>query len=212
MNLTELNNGSNIIYQIQLKKNLFEFEGKVLGSNDSSILLSPVCVNGRVFKFDGSDIRVNIIYKQKNKLPIIWKAVNCKTILYNSKKLYKVSQTQDGVEYNRRSTYRLDIMVNCVAKMCNDTQIQVGEVKDISKTGFSILIDNDISDTINTDVKVIFTDNGYDISLYGIIVRKAGYSKCKVLYGCKLIKTSDNFNSYMSNKERNIIEMLQTEK
>lgn len=212
MHLTELNSGTDIIYQIQIKKNIFEFNGKVLGGNDNCILLSPVCVNGRVFRFDNSDTRVSVIYKHKNKVPIIWKSVNCKTILHNSQKIYQVSQTEEGVEYNRRATYRIDIMVDCVAKMCNGTRIQVGQVKDISKTGFSILLDKDISDTINTGVTVLFTDNEYDISIYGMIVRKAGYSKNKVLYGCRLIKTSENFNNYMSNKQRTIIEMLQSEK
>ncbi len=212
MHLTELKHNSDIIYQIQIKKNIFEFSGKVLGGNDSCLLLSPVSISGRVFRFDNSDTKLNIIYKHKNNLPVMWKSVDCKTILYNSQKLYKVTETQEGFEYNRRATYRLDIMVNCVAKMCNDTRVEVAQIKDISKTGFSILLDKDISDTINTGVKVLFTDKGYDISIYGMIVRKAAYSNGRILYGCRLIKTSDNFNNYMSDKQRHMIEMLQQDK
>ena len=49
MHLNELDNGENIKYQIKIKNNLFEFDGRVLGSYKSGLLLSPVSVNGRVF-------------------------------------------------------------------------------------------------------------------------------------------------------------------
>lgn len=211
MHLTELNNGKDITYQIRIKNNLFEFDGKVLGGNEVSLLLSPVCINSRVFRFDdANNTSLSIIYTYKDKLPVIWKDVDCKTISYGNKKIYRVSETAEGIEYNRRGTFRLNIMVKCVVKMNNDKNIEVAEIKDISKTGFSVILDKDISDTINTGIKVMFTDDNEDISISGMVVRKAAYSNNRVVYGCRLMQVGSNFNNYMSNKQRNMIEHLQS--
>lgn len=209
MHLNELDNGENIKYQIKIKNNLFEFDGRVLGSNKSGLLLSPVSVNGRVFRFDNTDTSLSIIYGYENELPIIWENVTCQTITFDTRKIYRVSETSEGVQYNRRGTFRLNIMVNCVVKMCNDTKIEVAKLKDVSKTGFSVILDKDISDTINTGIRVMFTDDSEDINISGMVVRKASYSNGMVLYGCRLMHTSNNFNSYMSNKQREMIEYLQ---
>ena len=209
MHLNELDNGENIKYQIKIKNNLFEFDGRVLGSNKSGLLLSPVSVNGRVFRFDNTDTSLSIIYGYENELPIIWENVTCQTITFDTRKIYRVSETSEGVQYNRRGTFRLNIMVNCVVKMCNNTKIEVAKLKDVSKTGFSVILDKDISDTINTGIRVMFTDDGEDINISGIVVRKASYSNGRGLYGCRLMHTGNNFNSYMSNKQREMIEYLQ---
>lgn len=209
MHLNELDNGENIKYQIKIKNNLFEFDGRVLGSNKSGLLLSTVSVNGRVFRFDNTDTSLSIIYGYENELPIIWENVTCQTITFDTRKIYRVSETSEGVQYNRRGTFRLNIMVNCVVKMCNDTKIEVAKLKDVSKTGFSVILDKDISDTINTGIRVMFTDDSEDINISGMVVRKASYSNGRVLYGCRLMHTSNNFNSYMSNKQREMIEYLQ---
>lgn len=209
MHLNELDNGENIKYQIKIKNNLFEFDGRVLGSNKSGLLLSPVSVNGRVFRFDNTDTSLSIIYRYENELPIIWENVTCQTITFDTRKIYRVSETSEGVQYNRRGTFRLNIMVNCVVKMCNDTKIEVAKLRDVSKTGFSVILDKDISDTINTGIRVMFTDDSEDINISGMVVRKASYSNGRVLYGCRLMHTSNNFNSYMSNKQREMIEYLQ---
>lgn len=209
MHLNELDNGENIKYQIKIKNNLFEFDGRVLGSNKSGLLLSPVSVNGRVFRFDNTDTSLSIIYGYENELPIIWENVTCQTITFDTRKIYRVSETSEGVQYNRRGAFRLNIMVNCVVKMCNDTKIEVAKLRDVSKTGFSVILDKDISDTINTGIRVMFTDDSEDINISGMVVRKASYSNGRVLYGCRLMHTGNNFNSYMSNKQREMIEYLQ---
>lgn len=148
MHLNELDNGENIKYQIKIKNNLFEFDGRVLGSNKSGLLLSPVSVNGRVFRFDNTDTSLSIIYGYENELPIIWENVTCQTITFDTRKIYRVSETSEGVQYNRRGAFRLNIMVNCVVKMCNDTKIEVAKLRDVSKTGFSVILDKDISDKL----------------------------------------------------------------
>lgn len=209
MHLNELDNGENIKYQIKIKNNLFEFDGRVLGSNKSGLLLSPVSVNGRVFRFDNTDTSLSIIYGYENELPIIWENVTCQTITFDTRKIYRVSETSEGVQYNRRGAFRLNIMVNCVVKMCNDTKIEVAKLRDVSKTGFSVILDKDISDTINTGIRVMFTDDGEDINISGMVVRKASYSNGRVLYGCRLMHNGNNFDSYMSNKQREMIEYLQ---
>ncbi|GEM_PF-5400796 len=210
MHLQELYRGDKIIYHVTIQEKEFQFPAHIIQNQQNCIVASPITIGEKVIGLNGVGVHVEIIYMGKSYMPIVWEGIVCKTVLYKGEKVYLLEETQEGKEQNRRSDFRLKVQTQCVIQLYHELNMIVAQLHDVSKTGFSFITDTKIAP--NNESKIIkmrVTDLGVNLIIGGMIVRCKQREDGKYVYGCQVIENTMEFQEYMANKQRIMIEKMQ---
>lgn len=202
MRLNTLQDGDPIIIQISINKRFADFPSVVLGLRGEGILAEAVRIDGKVLRFDSSDVRLDLSLIRQDKPPVVWKNVKCSTELVDKAVVYHIVAFAEGFESNRRQAFRLFLGIDGVAQIGTNRKALQVIVKDVSENGFSFVSSEDIDNVLNVPVRLVFTDSGQSHSLMGLVVRKVAISERKIIYGCKLGVDNINLAKYIHLKQR----------
>lgn len=202
MKITELKPEEEIIFEITLGSETHEFKSKVLEIKSDFIVANPIRVEGKVLSFSSASVPTNLVYKREEKAPIVWKQVAITVVSYKKNTVYKIMQSMDGRELNRRSSYRLYVGVEGVVQLgANHKAVDV-VVKDISEGGFAFICSENLEDIDRGTVHLVFKDNDKNIGINGIIVRKIELGPDRFLYGCIINLKTPLVAQYINQKQR----------
>jgi len=209
MLLVEIPENSNLIFELNLNGQRFEFPSKCIDVSGSCILAEPIKVNGKVLNFKTQEsMTVNLIMIREDKSPFVWKGVGVNVVTDKTNKtFYKVAASADGYEMNRRGAFRLFVGITGVAQMGINKKALDVIVKDVSESGFSYVSNEDIENVLNMPVRLVFGDLNMNFSLMGIVVRKVVIDEKKIVYGCQLSTNNANLVKYISEKQRQMLSM-----
>lgn len=202
MKLTELKPDTEIVFEITLGTEVHEFASQVTEVKNDFIIAEPVRIEGKVLGLSSASVPVSLVYKREEKAPIVWKQVAVSVVTYKKNTFYKVQQTMEGRELNRRGSYRLYVGVSGVAQLGNNRKAVEVTVKDISEGGFAFVCNEDLEDIDRGTVHLVFKDGDRNISINGIIVRKIAVDTGRFLYGCLINLKTPLIAHYINLKQR----------
>lgn len=148
---------------------------------EGAILVHPIYINDKLFTVrDDENISVDVIYAQGDSKPFLWRSVAFKNIVINKIPHLSFYSDAEGVEHNRRASFRLPMDVVGM--------VDGGEhciIKDISSSGVAFRLTKGGSKNVHAPVVVKFDGGGKMIELRGTIVRELTTDD-GVVYGCKI--------------------------
>lgn len=203
MKLTEIRQGEEITLEVIINGARYEFKSDMVDAADGGgIYASPVRVQDKVLSFASDRIVVNLVLNRQNHPPVVWRRIRVETTVYKKNTLYRITSVTTGLEENRRSAFRLPLGLQGVAQIGANRKASDVMVQDISESGFSIVVKDDIENSDGLIVRLVFSDDGASMSLTGLVVRKVVYGEEKVLYGCKLNNKVVALSRYINERQR----------
>ena len=206
--LYDLDIGSKLVLNFNVKGHPFEFHVKVEKIINKIILLSVIYIDNKVLNLKNAE-RVSLIYTQENEQPLAWHNLTIETYKTKDKSYYVVNNNVIGIKVNRRNAFRVNIGKTCDFSLGNHSKINTAIVKDLSTSGFYIIIEpiNNINQYIGKVIKIVFDDAllNYHITLEGEIKRIENLDRGNILLGCKLIKEYNHLNTYINLKQRDLL-------
>ena len=159
------------------------------------VVLKPIMVGDKVLNVEDPDLKMDFIYERGNEKPLVWKHISFGTVRVDNRPHVVLTDKSDGVEYNRRTTFRLDMDVQGIL---NGKEKVV--VHDLSSTGISFFVPLDKQKQIGMPIHITFL-GGYDeISVAGEIVREVVMEE-RLMYGCT-IKSNLKIDQFLSEEQR----------
>lgn len=209
MLLQEMTEDNNLIIELSMNGQKYEFPSKVIRIVNQGVLVEPIRINGKILSFNssGGGIMVSVYMIRDSKPPMLWKGVAVNSIREDNGTFYKISANGEGFEVNRRGAFRLFIGISGVAQLGTNRKAVDVIVKDVSESGFSFVGTEDMDNVINMPVRLVFADFNQNYSLMGIIVRKVVIGENKIVYGCRLGVRNANLEQYISQKQRQMLSM-----
>ena len=102
---------------------------------------------------------------------------------------------------DRRHAYRLEIHAPANIYIGQRTEPVGGTVRDVSATGFAIIINKD-GISRGEAVRAETVNQELEMPLVGVCVRKKTIAKDKFLYGCKLKYEDPHLRKFINEKQR----------
>lgn len=159
------------------------------------LVLKPIIIDGKVLNPQDSAMRVELIYERGDEKPLIWKNLSYGVIKLENKPYMVLADKTDGVEYNRRTTYRMDMDVQGTLNS-NERVI----VHDISSTGISFYTSKDNRKLVGSPIRLKFMGGYEEIRVTGKIVREV-VGEDRNMYGCT-IQSSMEVDKFLSEEQR----------
>ncbi|MBE5856989.1 MAG: hypothetical protein E7296_05385 [Lachnospiraceae bacterium] len=212
MRIYDLEPGREITILIMIGNQTMEFESEVIGGvpQKSMIYAKPVIKNNKVLTFNGKGISANVVITGKDTKPLIFRNAAFSTLKDKDGNLsYGIVSHGEGVEFNRRDSFRCPVDVPSVAQIGLEKKTYNIIIRDVSINGFSFCFTNDtvtaevgqfVHTTLNDFIDGLFEN--FTFRLFGLIVREAELSNGKRVYGCKIVQQLKGIDTYIAKKER----------
>lgn len=172
--------------------------------NGDKLYVTPFEHNGVILNFNSNAVVVSMIAYKEEKTPFLWKVVHVARENVDGINYHVITSDVIGVKINRRENFRVFIGIDGKATILGKEVPFDVMVKDVSESGFAILVDvtSPVKINKNEAVMIDFYDKAVDekFTLTGRVVR-AEMTERYVLYGCRLIKDSDLMRRYIANKQ-----------
>ena len=191
---SNIKDGSSIIIMVHSGSVHSKLEGTIINLIREDIAtISLNTPTSHILKFDHTELE--FIYIAEDGIPYIWKKVK---IVY-FKNNYVLQVKGDGIKYNRRMTYRVNITKSAQLRTSDETLYEV-IVKDVSLTGFSILDkNNELHFSMDDGVTIYFEDIDHTIDLYGTVIRLEKQDDA-IIYGFTIRRSCHDLPSYITTK------------
>lgn len=169
---------------------------RIKKATENILLLEPIIVDGKELNLrNEKDLIIDLIYESQMDKPVIWRDVLYKAVPVDNKYCLAMSDSREGVHYNRRNTFRLDMDVKGVLNR-NESVI----VHDVSGSGISFYTALDNRKNVGDDILIKFVGGYEDISVAGKIVREV-LKEERYLYGCS-IKKNVKVEKFLADEQR----------
>ncbi len=172
--------------------------------NGDKLYVTPFEHNGVILNFNSNAVVISMIAYQEEKTPFLWKIVHITRENIDGVNYHVITSDVAGVKINRRENFRVFIGIDGKATILGKEVPFDVMVKDVSESGFAILVDvtSPVKINKNEAVMIDFYDSVVDerFTLSGRVVR-AEVAERYVLYGCRLLKDNDLMRRYIANKQ-----------
>lgn len=170
----------------------------------NKLYVEPFMHNDVILNFNSPNISLSMIAYEDEKAPYIWKSITIEKEVIENKIYHVITSGLSGVRINRRENFRVYVGLDAKATINGGKEKIDVIIKDISETGFAVLVDSAIQAKINTNdaLLVEFFDPAQEqfMSLLGRIVRGAVLEKY-YLFGCRTLKDGGMSRKYIANKQ-----------
>ena len=204
MEIRELTTSFKMSITISNQQSSMTLNSDIAFVQGDKLYVTPFEHNGVILNFNSNAVVVSMIAYQEEKSPFLWKIVRITRESIDGVHYHVITSDVVGVKINRRENFRVFIGIDGKATILGkDVPFDV-MVKDVSESGFAILVDVNSNIKINKNeaVMIDFYDKEIDerFNLTGRIVR-AEMTERYVLYGCRLLKDNDLMRRYIANKQ-----------
>ena len=204
--LKDLFDGTSVEISFSFNGKEFAFPVKIKKVTKETTYTEVIKLKDQVLPLDKCDFPINLTYFRINNKPVIWE--NCEVSLIKEKSgefLFAFPNDINGKVLNRRKNFRIDIDLEADILLNNKVKFK-GIVKDLSSSGFSILIDNHVTLKEKESLAIVFDDIKLNkhLKLSGKIVRIESKEK-ENLYGCIISFYNSNLDQYLNLKQRELL-------
>lgn len=205
MRLMDLEPGSEINIEIQVGDKKMGFKTHIKEQIKNAVIIEAIRIEGKFLSLNAKGVKVSILYFQKDQAPLVWEYVSVPAVIYKGESCYKCTMQANGVQMNRRETYRLFLGVEGIAQVGTNRKALSVLVKDISDNGFSFVHTEDMNGFLGEPVRIVFDIDEMHFNLQGCLVRVEPLEGEKYIYGCKLIINNPNVSKYIAKKQREML-------
>lgn len=191
---SDIEDGSPIILMLHNGSVHMKLDATVINliREDIAIITLETSVT-QVLRFD--NIEINVVYVSEEGTPYMWK----KAKIVHFKNNYILEVKGDGIRYNRRYTYRVNVNRLAQVRTTEDEELRI-HVKDVSLTGFSLSDKkNELHLEIDDGASIYFEDMNHIIDLYGTVMRIEKRDDY-FIYGFRIKRSCRDLPSYITAK------------
>lgn len=204
--LKDLFAGASLEISFKFNGKEFAFPVKIKKVTKETTYTEVIKLKEQVLPLDKFDFPINLTYFRINNKPVIWEDCKVSVTKDNSGEYFFAFPNDiNGKVLNRRKNFRIDIDLEADVLLNNKVKFK-GTVKDLSSSGFSILIDNHVTLNEKEAITIVFTDTKLNkhLKLSGKIVRVVSVDK-ENLYGCIISFYNSNLDHYLNLKQRELL-------
>ena len=204
MEIRELDPSFKMSITISNQQSQMTLNSEIAFVNGDKLYVTPFEHNGVILNFNSGAVAISMIAYQEEKTPFLWKIVHINRETVDGVNYHVITSEVSGVKINRRENFRVFIGIDGKATILGkDVPFDV-MIKDVSESGFAILVDltSQVKINKNEAVMIDFYDKTIDerFNLTGRVVR-AEVTERYVLYGCRLLKDTGIMRKYIANKQ-----------
>ena len=204
MEIRELSTSYKMSITISNGQSNVTLHSDIVSITGNKMYVEPFMHNGVVLSFNSDNVSISMIAYEDEKAPYFWKTIMIEKEMIEDKVYHVISSGLIGVRLNRRENYRVYVGIEGKARLASNNERIDVIVKDISETGFAVLVDVKTEAKINTNdaLYVEFYDPVQEmhLTLVGRIVRGA-VSEKYYLFGCRTLKDDGMSRRYIANKQ-----------
>lgn len=202
MRLTSIAEGTELKIMAYTEFNSLEFATKCAKIYGDAILVEPIKKEEEPISFKSDVVKVDAYITPEGELPVIWKNVSVKYLIYMQEEYHSIQAFSVGYEFNRRKACREFIGTSGSVQIGSNVKPHEVVVKDISSIGFSFVTSEDL-DVVKQLAHINFLDSaGESFNLHGMIVRKQYIEDNKIIYGCETTIQYGAIELYILKKQR----------
>lgn len=204
MEIRELDPSFKMSITISNQQSQMTLNSEIAFVSGDKLYVTPFEHNGVILNFNSGAVAISMIAYQEEKTPFLWKIVHINRETVDGVNYHVITSEVSGVKINRRENFRVFIGIDGKATILGkDVPFDV-MIKDVSESGFAILVDvtSQVKINKNEAVMIDFYDKIIDerFNLTGRVVR-AEVTERYVLYGCRLLKDTGIMRKYIANKQ-----------
>lgn len=204
MEIRELSPSFKMSITISNQQSSMTLNSDIAFVNGDKLYVTPFEHNGVILNFNSNAVLISMIAYQEEKTPFLWKIVHISRETIDGVHYHVITSEVAGVKINRRENFRVFIGIDGKATILGKEVPFDVMVKDVSESGFAILVDvtSEVKINKNEALMVDFYDATLDerFTLTGRVVR-AEMAERYILYGCRLLKDNDMMRRYIANKQ-----------
>lgn len=203
MEIYELTTAHKMSITIANERTNISLNSNIVFVEDNKLYVEPFVYQGAVLNFDSTNVTISMIAYEEEKSPYLWQVVHIVKEIRDNTPYHVISSNLTGVKINRRENFRLFLGLDGTATLMGGQPFDV-VVKDISSSGFAVLVDMNKPITVhkNDIMQLEFVDKSFeeDFVLSGRVVRMDKTDKY-FLYGCRLATENPAIDKYIANKQ-----------
>lgn len=204
MEIREITSSFKMSITISNQRSDITLSSEIAFVQNDKLYVLPFEHNGVILNFNSDSVVISMIAYQEEKAPYLWKIVHIGREVIDGVTYHVITSDVVGVRINRRENFRVFLGIDGKATILGKDVPFDAMVKDISESGFAILVDitSEVKINKNEAVMIDFYDAGLEehFNLTGRVVR-AEVTEKYVLYGCRLLKDSPLVRKYIANKQ-----------
>lgn len=218
MQIDDLTPGLSISFIIHLNNEELQFESRILEvySHRHTLLAEGVFADNKIIAFRGKGLVVDLIVTFPDDKPQLFKNVTTTVVKRSDGTLcYTIHSIAGGKTYNRRQSYRCYVGIETAIQCGRNRAAHDAIIKDISYSGFSVVIKENLQLENNQTIHVVLNDymedtaETFNFHLYGLIARMQELENGLFLYGCRLNNPVQGLEQYIIKKERAVLRKRQ---
>lgn len=203
MEIYELTTAHKMSITISNARTNISLNSNIVLIEDNKLYVEPFVYEGAILNFDSANVSISMIAYEEEKSPYLWQIVHITRECRDNTTYHVISSNLSGVKINRRENFRLFLGLDGTATLMGSQPFDV-IVKDISSSGFAVLIDMNkpINVHKNDIMQLEFVDKSFDeeFVLNGRVVRLDKTDKY-LLYGCRMVSGNPAVDKYIANKQ-----------
>lgn len=206
--LSEMTSGLKVHLTVTAGLEQLEFETSVVQAGESHIIVEPIKYNDKILNFSNKDVIKNIIV-DTDPLPEKYINVDVEITMLENKKYHIVLSNKEGIPINRRNDFRVYIGSYVTAQLSSINSSVEAILKDISISGFSLVIRTEGIDGIvgwvGQHIKVVYYHGGKDripMVFIGEVVREEEVEEGRIIVGCKSLRQPFGIEKFIAAKQR----------
>ena len=195
MKLNELSPDCEIQLELSVGKQKVYLDASIAQVAKRGLVLNPVIFDGKSISFKNNRECVNLIVRQSEGKPLIWKNVAVDNAVISNKPYVLVRSLDDAQEYNRRRNFRLELDIRGSVLGLGDVVIH-----DLSNSGIGFYLDHGKTCKMGETVHIGFSVRDKNYGVAATVVRIVEGER-RTLYGCSMMSTPA-IDSFINEEQR----------
>jgi len=205
MQINELRPNQSVNLEIVIDERTYEITTKVVGSNESGVLVEPIEYKNRIIEFSGGrfkNVTFNLYADDFSHNRIGWLGVEFAVKKYKDSNYYILrtkAYNRDSVSLERRVSNRLNISNLQGLISIDENESARVNLWDINSNGISFICDSleDASARALITFRDVIKGEEYSLALSCLYVRQMNLQDGQKLYAYKIIESDRKLLSYL---------------
>ncbi len=211
MRIDELSPGLSVTFFVRMGNEELTLESTIQDviPQKRLALVDVIHQDDKVITFRGQNIVVDALITFENFKPQIFKNISIALMRKSDNSLcYAFTCATESKDYNRRENFRCFVDIPTTMRSEAGGAVHDITIRDVSISGFSIILDEDLNLEMGQQIHVLLTDyikevaENFSFHMFGIVVRRQELENGRVLYGCQLRNPVAGLDGYIMKKER----------
>lgn len=199
MRIEEIDENASLLLHIEATGGELEVPLKLYKKVKNGLIVYPIKKDNVIISFESlKECKLSLIMEVKDSKPFLWRNIQIENIKSKGEVFTAILVTDDGVSFNRRRAFRLDIDIN--GNLNGYGKILV---HDISSGGISFYLPAGKTCSVGQQIELHFDAKSIGYNISGEVVRLANDAENgRTMYGCRT-KNYPAVDAFISEEQRN---------